>query len=799
METAWMCNLRQRQVLAFFVLLHVSGAGAELGPYSIEEETERGSFVANLGKDLGVELAEISSRRARIISQENKEHLQLNLQSGDLLINEKLDREELCGPIEPCVLHFQVLMENPLEVFQAELRVMDINDYSPVFSEREMILRIPENSALGDTFPLNNALDSDVAINNIQTYRLSSNSHFLVVTRNRSDGRKYPELVLEKELDREEEPELRLTLTALDGGSPPRSGTAQVLIEVVDINDNAPKFQQPTYRVQIPENSPTGTLVLTVSANDLDSGDYGKVLYTLSQPSEDISKTLEVNPVTGEIRLLKEVDFETIPSYEVDIKATDGGGLSGKCTLLLKVVDVNDNAPEVMLSALTSPVPENSPDEVVAVFSVKDPDSANNGKMIASIEEDLPFLLKSSGKNFYTLVTKRALDREDREQFNITITVSDLGTPRLTTQHTITVQVSDTNDNAPAFNQTSYTLFVRENNSPAMHIGTISATDSDAGSNSHITYSLLPSHDPQLALDSLISINADNGQLFALRALDYEALQVFEFHVGAIDQGSPALSSQALVRVVVLDDNDNAPFVLYPMQNFSAPCTELLPRAAEPGYLVTKVVAVDRDSGQNAWLSFQLLKATEPGLFSVWAHNGEVRTTRLLSERDVPKHRLVLLVKDNGDPPRSASVTLHVLVVDGFSQPYLPLPEVARNPAHDEDALTLYLVIALASVSSLFLLSVLLFVGVRLCRRARAASLSGYSVPEGHIPGHLVDVRGVGTLSQSYQYDVCLMGDSSGTSEFNFLKPVLPSSLDQCSGKETEGNSSIHNSFGFYH
>ncbi|GAB1301632.1 Protocadherin beta 17 [Apodemus speciosus] len=799
METAWMCNLRQRQVLAFFVLLSMSGAGAELGPYSIEEETERGSFVANLGKDLGVELAEISRRRARIISQENKEYLQLNVQSGDLLINEKLDREELCGPTEPCVLHFQVLMENPLEVFQAELRVKDINDYSPVFSEREMLLRIPENSALGNTFPLNNALDSDVEINNIQTYRLSSNSHFLVVTRNRSDGRKYPELVLEKELDREEEPELRLTLTALDGGSPPRSGTAQVLIEVVDINDNAPEFQQPTYRVQIPENSPTGSLVLTVSAKDLDSGDNGKVLYALSRPSEDISKTLEVNPVTGEIRLRKEVDFETIPSYEVDIKATDGGGLSGKCTLLLQVVDVNDNAPEVMVSALTSPVPENSPDEVVAVFSVRDPDSANNGKVIASIQEDLPFLLKSSGKNFYTLVTKRALDREEREQFNITITVSDLGTPRLTTQHTITVQVSDINDNAPAFNQNSYTLFVRENNSPALHIGTISATDSDSGSNAHITYSLLPPHNHQLALDSLISINADNGQLFALRALDYETLQAFEFHVGATDGGSPALSSQALVHVVVLDDNDNAPFVLYPLQNASAPYTELLPRAAEPGYLVTKVVAVDRDSGQNAWLSFQLLKATEPGLFSVWAHNGEVRTARLLSERDVPKHRLLLLVKDNGDPPRSASVTLHVLLVDGFSQPYLPLPEVARNPTHEEDALTLYLVIALASVSSLFLLSVLLFVGVRLCRRARPASLGGYSVPEGHFPGHLVDVRGMGTLSQTYQYDVCLMGDSSGTSEFNFLKPVLPSSVNQCSGKEIEGNSTLENSFEFYH
>ncbi|XP_052597933.1 protocadherin beta-16-like [Peromyscus californicus insignis] len=799
METAWMHNMRQRQVLIFFVLLSVSEAGTELGPYFIQEEMERGSFVANLGKDLGVELAEISTRRARIISQENKEHLQLNVQSGDLLINEKLDREELCGSIEPCVLHFQVLMENPLEVFQAELRVKDINDHSPVFSEKEMILRIPENSPLGNTFPLNNALDSDVEINNIQSYEVNSNSHFLVVTRNRSDGRKYPELVLEKELDREEEPELRLTLTALDGGSPPRSGTARVLIEVVDINDNAPEFQQPTYQVQIPENRPTGSLVVTVSASDLDSGDNGKVLYALSQPSEDISKTLEVNPLTGEIRLRKEVDFETIPSYEVDIKATDGGGLSGKCTLLLQVVDVNDNPPEVMLSALNSPVPENSPDEVVAVFSVRDPDSGKNGKVISSIQEDLPFLLKPSGKNFYTLITKRALDREEREQYIIIITVTDMGTPRLTTQHTITVQVSDVNDNAPAFTQTSYTLFVQENNSPALHIGTISATDSDSGSNAHITYSLLPTHDPQLALDSLISINADNGQLFALRALDYEALQAFEFHVDATDQGSPALSSQALVRVLVLDANDNAPFVLYPLQNASAPCTELLPRAAEPGYLVTKVVAVDRDSGQNAWLSFQLLKATEPGLFSLWAHNGEVRTSRLLSERDAPKHRLLLLVKDNGDPPRSASVTLHVLLVDGFSQPYLPLPEVAHDPAQDEDLLTLYLVIALASVSSIFLLSVLLFVGVRLCRRARAASLGGCSVPEGHFPGHLVDVSGAGTLSQSYQYEVCLMGDSSGTSDFKFVKPVLPSSLPQCSGKELVENSTLRNSFGFNH
>uniref|UniRef100_A0A8B9YM87 Protocadherin beta 16 n=1 Tax=Bos mutus grunniens TaxID=30521 RepID=A0A8B9YM87_BOSMU len=655
-------------------------------------------------------------------------------------------------------------MEKPLEIFQAELRVKDINDHSPVFNEREIILKIPENSPTGTAFPLSNALDLDVGSNNIQNYTISPNFHFRVITHKRSDGRKYPELVLDKELDREEEPEISLTLTALDGGSPPRYGTAQVRIEVVDINDNAPQFQQLLYKVHIPENSPVGSLVVTVSASDVDSGLYGKISYTFFQPSEDISKTLEVNPKTGEIRLRKQVDFETVLSYEVDVKATDGGGLSGKCTLLLQVVDVNDNPPEVTVSALTSPIPENSPEIVVAVFSVSDPDSGDNGKTTCSIQDDLPFLLKPSVKNFYTLVTERTLDREERAEYNITITVTDMGTPRLKTEHNITVLVSDVNDNAPAFTQTSYTLWVRENNSPALHIGSVSAIDTDAGANAQVTYSLLPTPDPLVPLASLVSINPDNGHLFALTSLDYEALRAFEFRVGATDRGSPALSSQALVRVLVADANDNAPFVLYPLQNASAPCTELVPRAAEPGYLVTKVVAVDGDAGQNAWLSYQLLK---------------VRTARLLSERDAPKQRLVVLVKDNGEPPLSASVTLHVLLVDAEA--------AAAAPA---DPLTVYLVVALASVSSLFLFSVLVFVAVRLCRRGGAASAGRCPVAEGHFPGHLVDVSGTGTLSQSYQYELCLTRET-GTNEFKVLKPILPNLSSKSIGREVEENPSF--------
>ncbi|XP_059030820.1 LOW QUALITY PROTEIN: protocadherin beta-14-like [Mustela lutreola] len=796
MEIKGELALWKRQVLILFVLLELSEAGPESVRYSVAEETEVGSFVANFARDLGLGVEELSSREARVVSDDNEKHLQLDLRTGDLLLNEKLDREELCGSTEPCVLHFQMVLENPLQFFRAELQVTDINDtHSPMFLDKQIFIKISESTSTGTTFLMESAQDLDVGTNSLQNYTISPNSHFYIKIQDSSDGKLYPELVLDRALDHEEESELSLTLTALDGGSPPRSGTTLVLIKVLDINDNAPQFAQKLYEVQVLEDTPTGSWIITIFANDLDTGNYGKISYTFLHASEDIRKTFEINPISGEVHLRSCLDFEVIQFYTIRIQATDGGGLSEECTLLVKVIDINDNPPEVTISSFTKSIPENASETLVALFSVRDQDSGDNGRMVCSIQDDLPFYLKPTFKNFFTLVSEKALDRETRSEYNITITVTDLGTPRLKTQHNLTVTVSDVNDNAPAFSQTTYTPRVRENNSPALHIGSVSATDRDSGANAQVTYSLLPPHDPQLPLGSLVSINADNGQLFALRSLDFEALQAFEFRVGAADRGSPALSSQALVRVLVADANDNAPFVLYPLQNGSAPCTELVPRAAEAGYLVAKVVAVDGDSGQNAWLSYQLLKATEPGLFGVWAHNGEVRTARPLSERDAVKHRLLVLVRDHGEPPLSASVTLHVLLVDGFSQPYLPLPDAAAAEAR-ADPLTVYLVVALASVSSLFLFSVLVFVAVRLCRRRRAASGGGCSVPEGPFPGHLVDVSGAGTLSQSYQYEVCLTGGSA-TGEFKFLKPIIPSLPVPDTGRNIEGNENFRNSFGF--
>ncbi|KAI5941950.1 putative protocadherin beta-18 [Manis javanica] len=783
-----------RQVLIFFVFLGGSVVCSETWHYSVAEETEIGSFIANVVKDIGLDVEDLATRRARVIFDDYKSYLRLDWQTGNLFLNERLDREALCESTEPCILHFQVLCENPLQFFQAELWVKDINDHTPTFLDKHILLKISEGTAPGTPFQMDGAQDFDVGKNGVQNYTLSPNPHFHLKLQENDEGRKYPELFLNQSLDREKEPELRLTLTALDGGSPPRSGTALVRVLVLDINDNAPKFERPVYEVQVPENSPLDSLVLKLSATDLDAGINGDLSYSFSHVSREIQKTFEMHPISGEIHLKALLDFELVQSYTINVQAIDGGSLSGKSTILVRVVDVNDNPPGILMTSLNSPITENSsPEVVVAVFSVRDQDSGDNGRVVCSIQDDLPFLLKPTFKNFYTLVTERPLDRERQAEYNITITVTDLGTPRLKSEHSISVQVADVNDNAPAFSQSAYTLWVRENNGPALHIGSVSATDPDSGVNAQVTYSLLPPGDARLPLASLVSINADTGQLFALRPLDFEALRAFEFGVGAADGGSPALSSRALVRVQVLDANDNAPVVLYPPQNGSAPCTELVPRAADAGYLVTKVVAVDGDSGQNAWLSYQLLRATEPGLFGVWAASGEVRTARQLSERDAPRHRLAVLVRDHGEPPLSATVTLHVLLVDGFSQPHLPRAEAAAEQARAEP-LTVSLVVALAAVSSLFLLSVLGVVAARPCARARAASAEGCSAPGGGLAGHLVDVSGGGTLCQAYRYEVCVSG-GSGTGEFKFLKPVFPSLHPQ--DAEREENHTFLNGFGF--
>uniref|UniRef100_A0A8C3U0E6 Cadherin domain-containing protein n=1 Tax=Catharus ustulatus TaxID=91951 RepID=A0A8C3U0E6_CATUS len=762
-----------RQVLCLSAFLSLPLARAEPIRYSVAEEAESGSLVGKLAEDAGLTPPQLSARRARLLSEDGRQHLRLEPGSGRLLVAGRLDREQLCAHSDTCMLPFELLLSDPLQFFRVEVTVDDINDHSPVFPKDRVTFKILETTDPGSLFPLEVARDLDIGSNTIQAYSISPNSEYFSVSYgSRSEDGKYLDLVLEKPLDREEHAEMSFNIIAEDGGFPPRSGSTQVKIIILDVNDNAPTFKPQVYIAKVLENMPEGTVVLTVLATDKDAGVNGDLSYELSEAEGQKDPKFLIDPRTGEIKLTKPLDFEAAHIHELTARATDGGGLSAICKVLVEVVDVNDNAPELAVSSFSSPLPENTaPGTVVALFTVRDRDSGANGKISCALDDQLFFSLRPAYKNYYELVTVSALDREHTAQYVLRVTAADAGSPPLTSTHTFTVDISDVNDNAPVFNQTSYTMYVRENNVPSVLVGAVSAADADEGLNAKVTYSLAPGPAAERPSCSCISVNSENGHVFVLRPLDYERLKHIEVTVSASDAGSPPLRANVTVRLVVLDENDNAPLVLYPAQDSSPASSELVPVAAQAGYLITKVVAVDADSAQNSWLSYHLLRATEPGLFSVAVQSGEVRLKRPVTERDSVKHKLLVLVTDNGKPPLSATAALSALLLKDFSDVRLP----HSSPPADEhgDSLTTSLIISLVFVSLLFLVSSAVFVARKVCK---SKELKAAHVLYGadNLQSGLADAAAAGTLPRAYCYEISLT-TGSANSEFQFLKPILPS------------------------
>ncbi|XP_061007528.1 protocadherin gamma-A6 isoform X17 [Dama dama] len=753
-------------ILLFVLLGTLWEARAGQIHYSIPEELDKGSFVGNIARDLGLEPQELAERGVRIVSRGRTQLFALNSRSGSLVTAGRIDREEICAQRARCLVNFNILVEDKLNLFPVEVEIMDINDNAPRFLREELEVKITENAALSSRFPLMEVYDPDVGVNSLQGCKLSENSHFSVEMPGKADGPKYPELVLVHALDREEQAIHHLVFTAMDGGDPARSSVARILVTVLDANDNAPVFTQPVYRVSVPENLPVGTPVLSVNATDQDEGVHAEVTYSLVRITEKISKTFCLNVLTGEIATSAILDYEDTSFYELDIEARDRPGLQDRAKVLITVLDVNDNVPEVVVTSGSRSVAESTPPgTVIILFQVYDRDSGLNGLVTCSISESLPFELEKSVDNYYRLVTNTVLDREQVSTYNITVTATDKGMPPLSTEMFISLNVADINDNPPAFPHTSYSVYIPENNPRGASIFSVTAHDPDNRENAQVTYSLAEDTIQGVPLSSYISINSDTGILYALHSFDYEQFRDLQLRVIASDSGDPPLSSNVSLSIFVLDQNDNTPEILYPaLPTDGSTGVELAPRSAEPGYLVTKVVAVDRDSGQNAWLSYRLLKASEPGLFVVGLHTGEVRTARALLDRDALKQSLVVAVQDHGQPPLSATVTLTVAVADSIPDVLADLGSL--EVPHDSDAsgLTLYLVVAVAAVSCVFLAFVIVLLALRLrhwhLSRLLQTSESGLA---GVPASQFVGVDGVRAFLQTYSQEVSLTADSRGS------------------------------------
>ncbi|TSK45905.1 Protocadherin gamma-A8 [Bagarius yarrelli] len=730
-------------VFYYVFLLLLSDVVSSHIRYSLQEESKIGTILGNIGKDLGLESSALTGRKLRIVTGSKQELFHVNQKEGLLFVNGRIDREELCATSNPCLISIKAVIENPLEMHQITVEIIDVNDNAPTFPDNVYNMETLESAMTGTRYQLEGAHDPDIGSNALQSYKLAQNLFFRLETDDFGEGGKVPVLVLQKLLDRENSARHTLLLTAIDGGKPQKTGTLTINVVVSDINDNAPFCGKQKYTVKVKEDAPVGTFLLRINATDSDEGENGEIEFSLrSKFKNGASDLFDLNSKTGELRIKGGLNFEEKQVYELKILAADKGAvsLSTQCNVLVKVEDVNDNRPEIDITSLSDRISEDArPGTVVALMGVTDLDSGVNGQVVCSLSENIPFELKQSADlNFYTLVTKWNLDKESQSFYDIVITAKDLGTPPTSSTKTIHVQVTDVNDNSPVFIQSPFTFYVSENNNPGTSVFSVSATDVDDGENARVSYSIDHANS-DISVTSLININDENGAVFALKSFDFESMKRFQFHVLATDSGTPPLSSNVTVNVFILDQNDNVPVILYPVSaNGSAEGMEEIPRNVNAGHLVTKVRAYDADIGYNGWLLFSLQEVSDHSLFGLDRYTGHIRTLRPFTESDEAEHKLVILVKDNGNVSLSATATVLFKLVEP-KEAFAPSDVKNSVKNIDEYNITFYLIITLGSVSFLFIISIIILILMQ-CSKS-----TDYSK-------HLQNPSYDGTLCHSIQY-----------------------------------------------
>nr|XP_023659172.1 protocadherin gamma-A11-like [Paramormyrops kingsleyae] len=499
--------------------------------YSIPEEMVKGSVIGNIAADLGIDVKRLKSGRARIVAGDSSRYVELNTDKGILVVNERIDRETVCNKRSPCSFNSEIILEIPIELYRITIEIMDINDHAPAFPKDEINIEISESALTGARFMLDSAYDPDVGINTIQSYSLNPTDNFVLKQVTRPDGTIYIEMMLQSPVDREKQEDLSLTLTAIDGGHPPRSGAMKIHVKVLDVNDNAPVFTKKHYRAEVPENSSKGTFVTKVSATDSDKGINSEVTYAFRHITDKYSDVFEINEKSGEIFVSGSVDFETMQKYEINIEARDHGGFTDSCELIIEIIDMNDNIPIITLTSFTNPVSEDAlPGTTVAVINVKDLDSGENGEVTCLISEHSPFAIKSSLTNYFVLHTEEYLNRETNAEYNITIKASDQGLPSLFSNKMLHIRVSDVNDNAPVFEHRSYSVYLTENNTPGVSIFTVKANDADCCQNARVSYLLEDSEVNGVPASSLLSVNANFSQIIHLFTDSARGVYIFEQH-----------------------------------------------------------------------------------------------------------------------------------------------------------------------------------------------------------------------------------------------------------------------------
>ncbi|CAH2223976.1 paraxial protocadherin, partial [Pelobates cultripes] len=701
----------------------------EVAHYYTFEEEPPGTVIGVLANNSMFNSTDGPTSNFRLMKQFNSSLIHVRESDGQLSIGERINREQICRQTLNCILALDVVSfsKEQFTLIHVKVEVKDINDNSPQFPRSEIPVQVSESAPVGTRIPLDIAIDEDVGSNSIQRFQISVNSHFSLDVQTRADGVKYAGLVLMKELDRESQPSYTLELVAMDGGSPSRSGSAVVSVRVIDFNDNSPAFERSSVTVELMEDAPMGYLLLDLNAVDPDEGVNGEIVYGFSpQVSQEVRQLFKIDPKSGRLTLEGQVDFETKQTYEFDVQAQDisPNPLTATCKVIVHILDVNDNAPAISITPLTSIssgvafITEAATEgSLVALISTTDRDSGTNGKVHCTLHGHEHFKLQQAYEDSFMIVTRSLLDREKIAEYNLTVVAEDLGYPSLITRHQYTIRVSDENDNAPVFAKPVLEVSTIENNAAGAYITTVVARDADTGDNGRVSYRLMEGKVLGQPLSTFVAIDAESGVLRAVRSLDYEKLKQLDVEVEATDKGTPPHSTRVQLHIKIVDQNDNPPEITFPyLHNGSAEV--LLPVNAPSNYLCFQIKADDPDEGVNSQLFYTILRDNNR-LFAINRGTGEVYLRRKVNLHEFEDLSIVIAVYDSGRPSLFCNASIKFILTDSLPS---SVEIVIMQPQEEEEQqldLSIIFIAVLAGGCTL-LLAAIMFVA---CTCKRKSSL----------------------------------------------------------------------------
>uniref|UniRef100_A0A8C1SID2 Cadherin EGF LAG seven-pass G-type receptor 1a n=1 Tax=Cyprinus carpio TaxID=7962 RepID=A0A8C1SID2_CYPCA len=527
------------------------------------------------------------------------------------------------------------------------ITVEDENDNYPQFSEKRYVVQVPENVAVNTKVAQVEATDRDEGNNAKVHYSIISGNvkgQFFIHTPTGAIDVINP-------LDYEMIREYNLRIKAQDGGRPPLiNGTGIVVIQVVDVNDNAPMFVSTPFQATVLENVPIGYSVIHIQAIDSDSGENARLDYSLTDTTPGFPFT--INNSTGWITVSTELDRETTEYYTFGVEARDNGVpvMSSSASVSITVLDVNDNIPTFTEKLYSLKINE---DAVVgtSVLTVTALDRDVNSVVtyqISSGNTRNRFAINSqSGGGLITLALP--LDYKQERQYVLTVTASD-GTRFDTAQ--VFINVTDANTHRPVFQSASYHQTFSEDRPIGSTVVVISATDEDTGENARITY-IMEDNVPQFKIDP------DTGAITTQMEIDYEDQASYTLAIIARDNGIPQKSDTTYVEIIVLDANDNVP--QFGRDKYQGTVFEDAPVFTS----VLQISASDRDSGSNGRVSYTFQGGDDgEGDFMIEQYSGIIRTQRKLDRENVPVYNLKAYAVDKGVPPLKAAVEIQISVLD---------------------------------------------------------------------------------------------------------------------------------------